>query len=147
MKNVVLIVCLLVTTCYVSAQGHPPKKGHERGDLFEKMQELTPEQRAELKTKRMTLDLDLTESQQQRVKNLLVAEERNRPKPEERKKKKEDISSEELYQKRIARLDSQIAMKSKLKEILTEAQYEKFEKGNHQKARLKKRHHMRQGRK
>ena len=53
MKNVVLIVCLFLTASYAFAQGPEGRKGRDRGQMMEKMQEWTPEQRVELKTKRM----------------------------------------------------------------------------------------------
>ncbi|MDC8005713.1 hypothetical protein POV27_16765 [Aureisphaera galaxeae] len=146
MKNVVLIVCLFVTVGYSFAQGQRPERDGERGKRMEIMKDLTPEQRAELKTKRMTLDLDLTDGQQQQVKVLLLEEEKNRPSPEERKKNKKELTSEEFYNKSIERLDAQIAMKAKLKEILSQEQYEKFEKSYKQRAHQKKRAKMRHGR-
>ncbi|GAB5401350.1 MAG: hypothetical protein Aureis2KO_29350 [Aureisphaera sp.] len=149
MKNAVLILCLLAAFGQTLAQGHPQRKGQERGERLEMMKDLSPEQRAELKTKRMTLDLDLSSTQQQQVKALLVQEEKNRPSSEEmkeRREKRKELTSEEFYQKSIERLDSQIAMKAKFKEILSEEQYEKFEKSNKRKSHARKRQHKRQGR-
>ncbi len=146
MKKVVMLMCLLMVSSYAFSQGRQPRKGGERGKMIEKMQELTPEQRAELKTKRMTLSLDLTENQQGQVKAVLLEAENNRPKRDGERKKREDISSEEFYQRSIERLDSQIAVKAKLKEILSEEQFEKFEKSRHRKRYHKMQRGMRQGR-
>ena len=147
MKNVVLIVCLFLTVGSSFAQGQRPGKDGERGKRMEMMADLTPEQRAELKTKRMTLDLDLSDRQQQQVKVLLLEEEKNRPSLEERKKNRKELTSEEFYNKSVERLDAQIAMKAKLKEIFTAEQYEKFEKSYKRRAHQKKRAQMRRGRK
>lgn len=150
MKKVVLIICLFLSVSHVFAQRPEGRKGQDRGDMIEKMQEWTPEQRAALKTKRMTLDLDLSEQQQQQIQTVLLEAEKNRPSMDERKErmeKRKDISSEELYQKSMERLDAKIAMKAKFKEILTDEQFEKFEKSHKRQAHAKRSKGMRHGRK
>ena len=84
--------------------------------------EMTPEQFAELQTKKMTLDLDLNANQQKEVKALLLEEAKKRDaiKTEMKARKAEDkkITSDEKYKKQIEVLDNQIELKSKMKKVL-----------------------------
>ncbi len=134
MKKVFLI-CLLIAGTTLYAQ---PPRGGERGhhgDKKELMKDLTPQQRAELKTKRMVLALDLSEAQQKEIMklNLEIAEKREKNKPDPEKKEK--MTSDDLFERASAQLDEKIATKKRLKEILTEEQFEKFEKSHHQRGR------------
>lgn len=93
---------------------------------------LTSEQKTELRVKQMTLDLDLNESQQKQIKTLLLSEvkerETNKEAFLEKKEKGEKPSKEEMYDRKINRLDNQIEFKAKMKKILNEKQMEKWEK-------------------
>ncbi len=111
------------------------------------MEKLTAEEAASLKTKKMALDLDLTEAQKREINkiNLEIAKER-KAKREERKNRKESgvertkPSKEERLKMMNERLDQQIATKKKIKSILNEKQYEKWEQTKKQRKRnLKKR--------
>ena len=81
----------------------------------------------------MTLDLDLTEAQQERIQKINLENAKARKaKMEARKAKKEKESGgkpskEERLLQMNERLDHQIATKKKMKTILNEAQYEKME--------------------
>ncbi len=93
---------------------------------------LTSEQKTELRVKQMTLDLDLNESQQKQIKTLLLSEAKERENNKEafleKKEKGEKPSKEEMYDRKINRLDNQIEFKAKMKKILNEKQMEKWEK-------------------
>ena len=67
MKKIILIVLVLLTI-QVSAQERKQefRKG-ERKERINKFKDFSPEEVAELQTKRMTLDLDLTPSQQKQI--------------------------------------------------------------------------------
>ena len=126
MKKIVLaVLCLAGMTAMAQRDGM-------RGDRS--MEDLTSEQQATLQTKKMTLALDLSEDQQERVYALnlenikmrdTVREERR-----ERKEKGEDSrpTSEERYAHQTKRLDALIAHKSDMKEILSPEQYGRWEK-------------------
>lgn len=90
------------------------------------------EQRVELAVKKMTLSFDLSESQQEKIKPLLMAKAEERKKVmEARKKAKQDQkkpSSDEIFEMKMKRMDNMIAMKNSMKEILNKEQFEKFEK-------------------
>ena len=102
---------------------------------MEMMKDLTPEQMATLKTKKMTLALDLSESQQKKIYNLSLKGAKDRKaKMEARKEtmknnngKRPELSSDEKYKRANERLDQQIAMKKELSTILTKEQLEKME--------------------
>lgn len=120
MKKILIIVMSLATFA-VNAQN----KNSERKENRKEMKaNLTPEQRADLKTKKMTLALDLTASQQQKVKQLILKAENERP---ERPENWKEMTDTQKYETKSAMLDRRIAMKKELKEILNEEQMTKWE--------------------
>ncbi|KJD32643.1 hypothetical protein PW52_15510 [Tamlana sedimentorum] len=131
MKKILLIAIALVGLQAV-AQNHRGEGKKERGD---KMANLSAEEIATLQTKRMTLYLDLTESQQKKIQAINLENATKRKEMmEERKAKKESgeertkPTDEERLAMENARLDHKIAMKAKMKDILNEEQYTKWEK-------------------
>jgi hypothetical protein len=132
MKKVILIAIALVAI-QVSAQEKNQRPNQERGVRMEKMQDLSPEEMATLQTKKMTLHLDLNESQQREIQklNLENATER-KARMEAHKAKRESgsmekPSKEERLKMMNEMLDHKIAMKAKMKEILNADQYAKWE--------------------
>lgn len=118
---------LVMATISVTAQDHNMKG--KRGN----MKDLSPEQAATLQTKKMTLALDLNESQQSKIKTILTEDATARKaKMEERKANKEDgkkvLTADEKYAMQNERLDHQIARKEQMKSILNTDQYEKWVK-------------------
>ncbi len=114
----VLVVCL-----GFSAMAQPPHHDKKSKYRSEKMKDLSAEQRAALMTKKMTLDLDLNETQQNQIYALILDktkkhEKRRANKPEERPTK------DDLYAMKMEQMDDQIAMKKAMKSILDESQYE-----------------------
>ncbi|SDE90790.1 hypothetical protein [Cellulophaga baltica] len=107
--------------------------------------EMTPDQMATLSTKKMTLALDLTESQQAKVYVLELEHATQRlEKMEARKKARENgttknLSSDQRYEMQSKMLDQRIEQKKKMKSVLTKEQFEKWEKMAH--------HRNREGRK
>lgn len=117
MKNV-LIICLALLTISLQAQpGNDEGKHHING----KNMDYTPEQIAELRTKKMDLQLDLTEQQEKRVYSLMLN------KMIKRKAKKEDHKEKVSFEKRKEMLDHRIEEKKELKSILTKEQFDKWE--------------------
>lgn len=86
---------------------------------------LTTEQSATLRTKEMTLQLDLTEKQQSQV--YKIHEDLAKKRQETRTIDRKELSEEERYEMRIERLDQMIAVKKEMKTILNEEQFEKWE--------------------
>ena len=142
MKNSVkLFVFLFLISITVGAQ----QRG-ERGNQF------TPEQKATLQVKKMTLLLDLNKSQQDAIytlaKNNALMRETMRANFQERRKNGTRPTSDERYQQSKLRLNKQIAHKAAMKKILTKAQFEKWEKNmQNGKKRMGKAAKMKKGKK
>jgi flagellar biosynthesis chaperone FliJ len=122
-------ILVLFITFAVNAQQGP--KNQKMGNDF------TPEQQAEIQTKKLTLALNLNSTQQSEVQALLLKNlsERDKTKQEMQLKKESGvaISSDEKYNMQIARLDKQIEQKAAMKNILSEEQFTQWEKMMQQK--------------
>ena len=140
---------LLTIALLTSVMAFAQKREH-RGERGKYHQDLTLEQLVTLKTKKMTLALELTKKQQKQIFefNLANAEFR-KEKMAERKSKKASgeltrPSTEERFEMENARLDRMIAQQEELKEILTEGQYDQWKKMQlHKYANVKKNRHSR----
>lgn len=128
----VLIIFMALATIGMSAQN---KKSDKKGDRKEMKADFTPEQRADLKSKELTLALDLNTSQQQRVKQLFLKTENNKP---ERPEKRSEMTDAQKYDAKSAMLDHRIAFKKEMKEILTDDQMTKWERKQGHKGRKSK---------
>ena len=133
MKKLFLAVLLSVTMIAVS------QKREHKGE-----NQLTLEQKTELRVKKMTLELDLNANQQKELKALFLDEgkkmEGKKAEMKARKEKGEKPTVEEKFERKNKMLDKQIEMKVKLKKILTPEQMVKFEKTNkHKPKRMNKR--------
>ncbi len=131
MKKLVLVI-LVMAAISVTAQDHNMKG--KRGD----MKDLSPEQVATLQTKKMTLALDLNESQQSKIKSILTEDAKTRKSKmvaykANMKDGKKVMTADEKYATQNERLDYQIARKKEMKSILTPEQFKKYEKMNHRK--------------
>lgn len=111
---------------------------------------MTPAERANLQTKRMTLHLDLTESQQKSVNALLLKQNENRDKffaeATKNGESGKQFTDAERYQHQASRLDDQIAFQKEMKSILDEKQYGQW-KAQHEKSGkrfMMRKHHKRQ---
>jgi protein CpxP len=141
MKKIGIVLMLLVGVSAIAQRGEKRSR--------EGMKDLTPEQVATLQTKKATLALDLSEIQQGQMNALLLEKATMRKtKMDERKAQKEKDetkkrTSEERYALANERLDYQIAQKGKLKNILSDEQYEKWGKMQHRKGK----HHKGRGEK
>ena len=120
----------------VSALAQPPRGG-ERGRHA--MMDLSAAELATLQSKRMTLSLDLTDAQQLQVSELLTKQIEER---REARKAAGDSVRTRNYADMNARLDRQIAFKRSLQDILTDAQYEQWQK---QRGERRHKRHSRRG--
>ena len=127
MKKVILIAIAFIS---LQAIAQDKNRGDRDGRL---MQDLSTEEMATIKTKKMTLHLDLTEAQQAKVKTVLLEEATQRKQNMEshralRDNKDNEKPSKEARIKMInEKLDHQIAMKQKMKSVLNDQQYAKWE--------------------
>ncbi len=142
MKKVILLVCILTIALPATAQERETKSRKEVKKNH--LKDLSPEQRAELKTKHMALALDLSDKQQREILELNTAVARDRQKKmESRKAIKESgktLTSDEKFKMKSEQLDRQLEVQKKLKSILTQEQYDQWKK---MKSRNQKRKHVR----
>ncbi|MGY0393161.1 hypothetical protein ACW5R3_11470 [Bizionia sp. KMM 8389] len=130
MKKLILIALALVT---IQMSAQDKKRMHDKGDRSEQMSKHTPEEIAELQTKKLTLSLDLTEEQQAQVLALNTKNAKERQaKMDARKEKQENEEAkkptdEERLAMKNEMLDKQIATKQEMKKILNDEQYKKWE--------------------
>ncbi len=140
MKKLMVIALALFTLNGVAQEKR--KKSSERHSKMELRKEMTPKDIADLKAKKMTLRLDLTDAQQQKVHRLILKQaETNQSLRKEHKadgEKREKPSKEERVKMQNHKLDQLIAMKREMKTILTPEQYAKFEKKKPKKPRTKR---------
>lgn len=120
MKNTLMIVIAFITFT-LSGQND---MGKDKQFRQENRKNFTPEQKAELHSKKLTLELDLTDSQQKEIKKLLLDHKKQKSSNSEKRK---DISVENKYEGKKTALDRRIIMKREFKKILTSKQYEKWE--------------------
>ena len=138
MQKILSIVIVALLT--VSTFAQEKQRRQHRSDL-------SPDQIAELQTKKMTLHLDLNDKQQQQIleinKRNAIVREQNRQEHKAIREKSEKPNDEELVKRRSARLDKQIAHQKEMKKILNEKQFETWKnsrkhKAHHMKKRMRK---------
>lgn len=128
MKRLVVVLVLLATVGAIAQ-----KRDNQRVGKGQKA-DLSVEQLATLQTKKLTLVLDLTSEQQRQVMEINLEEaEMRKEKFAERKAKKESgevkkPTADERFEMQSARLDHQIAQQQKMKEVLSEEQYQIWKK-------------------
>ena len=109
-----------------------------------KMMHLSAEEMATLQTKKMTLHLDLNDKQQKEIYAINLEQAKARKaRMEERKAKREagtaeKPSQEQRVERMNALLDHKIEMKKKMKTILNEEQFAKWEKAQARMAHKRK---------
>jgi hypothetical protein len=143
MKYSLLLAAVFCISTVTSQEQRRVKKGPQNmhGEF---LQDLAPDEVATLETKKMTLDLDLTEGQQNEIYAIKLDQvNKRRTKTESRKAKKEGVqnekpSKEERFQHLNNRLDAQIAHKKKMKQILNTEQYQKWQKSHNMKSNRQK---------
>lgn len=125
MKKILSLAIIALISVSTFAQRHNSEMKRERPNL-------SAEQMADLRTKKMTLALDLNERQQKEIFeiNKEMAADHKKIKEARKVMKESDKkpSSDEIYKKKSERLDKMIAHKTEMKKILTPEQYEKWEK-------------------
>ena len=133
MKQLAILLVML-TSVGISAQRHDGQKMRKGPKM-----DMTAEQMATLQTKHMTLALDLTNKQQDKVYEI------NLGKAQFRKEKWAEMKAaresgewekptpEARFEMENARLDRQIAMQEKMRNVLDEKQYETWKKFSHRK--------------
>jgi periplasmic protein CpxP/Spy len=126
MKTYFLMLLVFFSTL---SYGQRPRM--EARNQMNQEQQMSPEQRAQLQMKRMTLSLNLTDKQQKEIYPLLLQniEKRDKKMAEIRAKrdKGEKLTADERFELQNDRLDNQIAMRKDLEKILTPEQMKTFD--------------------
>ena len=130
MKKVFLAALLVVSITTFAQEGRKP--GSKRAE----MEKMTPEQRSELRLKRVSAILNLTEKQQKEIAPILAEQKQKREKAladfKAMKEKGAKPSPEEREARAKQRDDDQKAMTEKLQKILTPEQMKKWEEKKEQ---------------
>lgn len=125
------------------AQPNKEQRNKYKMERYNIAKDLSAEELATLRTKKLTLQLDLNEAQQNSVKELLTAHITKRKanlqhRPQKGiKKDAASYNSESYYKNRIERLDHQIAFQNTMKTILTTTQFENWKSLQQSKAKRK----------
>jgi hypothetical protein len=129
MKKLVGLVSIVFLLLSSTMEAQEKKERQRRGP------DLTTEQMATLRTKKMALALDLDDQQQKAV-YALVKEQADARKAKmatfkEKRKEGTQLTSDEKFQMQSDMLDQQLKNKAAMKKILSKEQFEKFEKASH----------------
>ena len=135
----------MVGTIIVAQERNKRQQGDQRTPF-------TSEQRSQLMLKKMTLELDLNDSQQKEFKTIIAEKmskmEAKKTAMKEMKEKGVRPTSDERFVMSMKMLDEQIATKKRMEKILNPKQYEKWTalKEDHQRDRIDKRRGYKKGR-
>lgn len=131
-KIIVLALAFIGLNAFAQEQTRNRHSGQDKNEMGRYMRNLTPEQRATLHTKKMTLGLELSENQQKQIYalNLEQANHREARKAtfKANKESGQKPNKDDWYNQMINRLDHKIAYKNKIKSILKSDQYELWKK-------------------
>ncbi|MFT5236418.1 MAG: protein CpxP [Ulvibacter sp.] len=142
MKSLMIIMLTLISSASY-AQQDKNEVGHHKKEMRQKDNNFSPEQKAELATKKMTLHLDLNEAQQKQLFVVRLEQAKLIKERFKNKKNRSQLTDEERFKIKTERLDHQIAMKKKMKSILTEEQFTTWQKASHTRKKAVQREHKR----
>lgn len=120
MKKVFIVAVLAIS---LSSVAQDRKERPSRGE----MEQMTPEQRSQLLVKKMTLELDLNAKQQDQVAKIIAEQSAKREAMRAERKAKMEERKINRFEMANKLLDEQIAMKDKMKSILSADQFAKWE--------------------
>jgi hypothetical protein len=119
MKKVCIILLALITTAGFSQEKE--QRQEMRQKMMQERQDLSPEQKAALNTKRLTLQLDLTAAQQKEVQKLQL--EMITKREVNKETRKANAKEAGFYENTSTRFDVRQQHQDKMKAILSEKQY------------------------
>ena len=124
MKKVMILAVLLVG---ISSIAQTKRENGKRQQL----EQMTPEQKQELQLKKLTLDLDLSNAQQKEVQVVLSEQHKKREMAMAQRKANQAEAKKPTADERFAMknkmLDEQIELKARMKKILSNEQFNKWE--------------------
>lgn len=133
MKKVCILLLALVTMAGFSQEKEQRKEMRQK--MMQERKDLSPQQKAELHTKRLTLQLDLTETQQKEIQKLQLEMITKREANKETRKANAEEAG--FYDKATTRLDVRQQYQDKMKAILSEKQYSNWKENMNKKPRGK----------
>jgi hypothetical protein len=127
MKKLIIAALLVVGMTSFAQDKKEIEKRHHRAE----MEKFTPDQRNQLMIKKMTLELDLNASQQKEMGKIIAEKSAKREARMKEMKANKDSNtkptSDEMFARKNRMLDEQIAMKERMKKILSPEQYKKWD--------------------
>ena len=125
-------ILVLVFMAGFAVNAQPAQRGMDRQRPEKEHREpFTAAQRAELRSKKLALKLDLNDKQQNEIQKLLLTRETEKEQLMALHKANRDAAKKPTADDRFAmmskRLDAEIAMKKEVKKILTVEQFAKYE--------------------
>lgn len=152
MKKLLLIAIALITVNATAQERKRERQNKGEHERVQQFKDFSPEEVATLQTKKMTLHLDLTDAQQKQIQAIHLEQAKVRKSKMEAHKKMheeggEKPSKKDRFNRANEQLDSRIALKSKMKNILSTEQFEKWERGNAMKGKQRTKMRKRQGEK
>lgn len=145
MKKLIVIALLIVGTTIIAQERNRNHQG-------EKMEQFTPEQQSQLMLKKMTLDLDLNDSQQKEMSTIIseksAKKEAHKAKMIAMRRMGVKPTNDERFTMKMKMLDEQIASKKRMEKILNAKQFEKWTSlnENHRENRQERQHEKHQKR-
>jgi protein CpxP len=123
MKKLMVVALLMVGMTIFAQERNRRQQGND-------MEQFTPEQRSQLQLKKMTLNLDLNESQQKEIKSFIADKntkmEAHKTAMKAMREKGMKPTNDERFAMKMKMLDEQIAMKKRMEKILNPKQFEKW---------------------
>lgn len=124
MKKVMILAVLLVG---ISSIAQTKRENGKRQQL----EQMTPEQKQELQLKKLALDLDLSNAQQKEIQVVLSEQHKKREMAMAQRKANQAEAKKPTADERFAMknkmLDEQIELKARMKKILSNEQFNKWE--------------------
>jgi hypothetical protein len=144
MKKLFVLALLIVGTTMIAQERSRKHQGNE-------MEQFSPQQKSQLMLKKMTLELDLNDSQQKEMSSIIsdkIAKmESHKAEMKAMKEKGVKPTNDERFAMHMKMLDEQIATKKRMEKILNAKQFDKWTslKEEHQENRNGKFQGKRQG--
>ncbi|MDJ0644884.1 MAG: hypothetical protein QNJ57_02770 [Flavobacteriaceae bacterium] len=136
MKKILSLVLIAFFASGIYAQEQENQQRRKRPNF-------TAEQLAELQTKRMALDLELSDAQQEQIfeinKRNAIERKQKMEELKALKAEKKQLSDDQLFELKKAQLDRQLTHQNALKEILNDQQFETWKKTRRLRAHKTKR--------
>ena len=135
MKPFILVAFIFIG---MMSFAQPSKRGHDMSPPMDKMANMSAENIATLMSKKMTLQLDLSEVQQTKVYELIL-ESTIKKKAQRVDRPEGKPSKEQQFEQQNKMLDDKIAFSKSMKSILNDTQYSLWKQQNQMKKKKPKR--------